>query len=134
MEVANVTVCSTCISSRISSSISSSTSSNISSSFSSFSSFSSRSINSDGALGEQLLYTTLAARVDTTIDLSRLLPRVGARIIEWKCGLGLCRVLYSGRFIGISYSLWMTEVWMTIWESGWNLWVWLVGVVSRRWV
>ena len=26
------------------------------------------------------------------------------------------------------------EVWMTIWESGWNLWVWLVGVVSRRWV
>ena len=28
----------------------------------------------------------------------------------------------------------MTEVWMTIWESGWNIWVWLVGVVSRRWV
>ena len=27
-----------------------------------------------------------------------------------------------------------TKVWMTIWESGWNLWVWLVGVVSRRWV
>ena len=27
-----------------------------------------------------------------------------------------------------------TEVWMTILESGWNLWVWLVGVVSRRWV
>ena len=26
------------------------------------------------------------------------------------------------------------EVWMTIWESGWNLWVWLVGMVSRRWV
>ena len=25
-------------------------------------------------------------------------------------------------------------VWMTILESGWNLWVWLVGVVSRRWV
>ena len=25
-----------------------------------------------------------------------------------------------------------TEVWMTILESGWNLWVWLVGVVSRR--
>ena len=23
---------------------------------------------------------------------------------------------------------------MTIFESGWNLWVWLVGVVSRRWV
>ena len=22
----------------------------------------------------------------------------------------------------------------TILESGWNLWVWLVGVVSRRWV
>ena len=30
--------------------------------------------------------------------------------------------------------LWMTEVWMTILESGWNLWVWLVGVVRRRWV
>ena len=27
-----------------------------------------------------------------------------------------------------------TEVWMTILESGWNLWVWLVGAVSRRWV
>ena len=27
-----------------------------------------------------------------------------------------------------------TEVWMTILESGWNLWVWLVGEVSRRWV
>ena len=27
-----------------------------------------------------------------------------------------------------------TEVWMTILESGWNLWVWLVGVVNRRWV
>ena len=27
-----------------------------------------------------------------------------------------------------------TEVWMTILESGWNLWVWLAGVVSRRWV
>ena len=27
-----------------------------------------------------------------------------------------------------------TEVWMTILESGWNLWVWLVGVVSRRWM
>ena len=26
------------------------------------------------------------------------------------------------------------EVWMAILESGWNLWVWLVGVVSRRWV
>ena len=26
-----------------------------------------------------------------------------------------------------------TEVWMTILESGWNVWVWLVGVVSR-WV
>ena len=24
------------------------------------------------------------------------------------------------------------EVWMTILESGWNLWVWLVGVASRR--
>ena len=26
------------------------------------------------------------------------------------------------------------EVWMTILESGWNIWVWLVGMVSRRWV
>ena len=26
------------------------------------------------------------------------------------------------------------EVWMTILESGWNVRVWLVGVVSRRWV
>ena len=26
------------------------------------------------------------------------------------------------------------KVWMTIVESGWNVWVWLVGVVSRRWV
>ena len=26
------------------------------------------------------------------------------------------------------------EVWMTILESGWNLWVWLVGEISRRWV
>ena len=31
-------------------------------------------------------------------------------------------------------TVWTTEVWMTIFESGWNLWVWLVGVVSRRWV
>ena len=28
----------------------------------------------------------------------------------------------------------MEEVWMTIVESGCDLWVWLVGVVSRRWV
>ena len=27
-----------------------------------------------------------------------------------------------------------TEVWMTILESGWNLWVRLVGVVSTKWV
>ena len=27
-----------------------------------------------------------------------------------------------------------TEVWMTTLKGGWNLWVWLVGVVSRRWV
>ena len=26
------------------------------------------------------------------------------------------------------------KVWMTIVESGWNLWVWLVCLVSRRWV
>ena len=26
------------------------------------------------------------------------------------------------------------KVGMTIVESGWNVWVWLVGVVSRRWV
>ena len=31
--------------------------------------------------------------------------------------------------------LWLcTEEWMTILESGWNLWVCLVGVISRRWV
>ena len=29
-------------------------------------------------------------------------------------------------------TLYCTEVWRTILESGWNLWVWLVGVVSRR--
>ena len=71
--------------------------------------------------------------MDTTIDLSRLLPRVGARIIEWECGLGWCRVLVVD-LLESHNSVWMTEVWMTIWESGWNLWVWLVGVVSRRWV
>ena len=27
-----------------------------------------------------------------------------------------------------------TEVWMAIVESGWNLWVWLVCVISRKWV
>ena len=26
------------------------------------------------------------------------------------------------------------KVWMTIVESGWNVWVWLLDVVSRRWV
>ena len=26
----------------------------------------------------------------------------------------------------------LLKVWMTIVESGWNVWVWLVGVVSRR--
>ena len=31
-------------------------------------------------------------------------------------------------------TVWMTEVWMTIVESGWNLWVLLMGVVSRRWM
>ena len=31
-------------------------------------------------------------------------------------------------------TVWMTEIWMTILESAWNLWVWLVGAVSRRWV
>ena len=36
--------------------------------------------------------------------------------------------------IHISAHPYCTEVWMTILESGWNLWVWLVGVVSRRWV
>ena len=34
--------------------------------------------------------------------------------------------------IVIQFKVWMTEVWMTIVESGWNLWVWLVGVVIRR--
>ena len=36
--------------------------------------------------------------------------------------------------IHISAHPYCTEVWMTILESGWNLWVWLVVVVSRRWV
>ena len=27
----------------------------------------------------------------------------------------------------------VVQSWYTV-ESGWNLWVWLVGVVSRRWV
>ena len=26
------------------------------------------------------------------------------------------------------------KVWMTIVESGWSVWAWLVGVVSRRWI
>ena len=30
--------------------------------------------------------------------------------------------------------IWITEIWMTIWQIGWNLMVWLVGVVSRWWV
>ena len=36
--------------------------------------------------------------------------------------------------LNIEFMYGCAEVWMTIWESGWNLWVWLVGVVSRRWV
>ena len=36
--------------------------------------------------------------------------------------------------IAVGLRLYCTEIWMTILESGWNLWVWLVGVVSRRWV
>ena len=37
-------------------------------------------------------------------------------------------------FILTSVQYGCAEVWMTILENGWNLWVWLVGVVSRRWV
>ena len=37
-------------------------------------------------------------------------------------------------FIHTSAHPYCTEVWMTILESAWNLWVWLVGVISRRWV
>ena len=36
--------------------------------------------------------------------------------------------------INTSAHSYCTEVWMTILESGWNLWVWLLGVVIRRWV
>ena len=36
--------------------------------------------------------------------------------------------------MGVASGRGWAEVWMTILESGWNLWVWLVGVVSRRWV
>ena len=38
------------------------------------------------------------------------------------------------RVIHTSVQYGCAEVWMTILESGWNLWVWLVDVVSRRWV
>ena len=37
-------------------------------------------------------------------------------------------------YLSTSVQYGCAEVWMTILESGWNLWVWLVGVVSRRWV
>ena len=33
--------------------------------------------------------------------------------------------------ISANYKL---KVWMTIMENGWNVWVWLVDVASRRWV
>ena len=43
--------------------------------------------------------------------------------------------LYHKRPEGIyvRIKVWMTEVWMTIVESGWNTCVWLMCVVSRRW-
>ena len=49
---------------------------------------------------------------------------------------GLLSILHplSKIVIHTSVQYGCAEVWMTILESGWNLWVWLVGVVSRRWV
>ena len=50
-----------------------------------------------------------------------------------------CSVHVMGVRAPLIYKMWAgpshpycTEVWMTILESGWNLWVWLVGMVSRR--
>ena len=44
---------------------------------------------------------------------------------------GYCHI-YTG--IRGGFPRMKTEVWMTILESGWNLWVLLMDVVSRRWV
>ena len=41
----------------------------------------------------------------------------------------------SGECTRVNYAeQYVPKVWMTIVESGWNVWVWLVGVVIRRWV
>ena len=47
------------------------------------------------------------------------------------------RILDGGKMVVVDYwYLTLTcakfKVWMTIVESGWNVWVWLVGVVSRK--
>ena len=41
---------------------------------------------------------------------------------------------HSPQLSSILLTLHKFKVWMTIVESGWNVWVWLVGEVSRRWV
>ena len=62
---------------------------------------------------------------------------------DLECSLSnVCYILYKNNINKNekTFKVWMTilddnfEVWMTILESGWNLGVWLVGVVSRRWV
>ena len=59
---------------------------------------------------------------DRCVDLRRSMCRPSK--IDGRCEIRLLYLLNP----------YCTEVWMTILESGWNLWVWLVGVVSRRWV
>ena len=59
------------------------------------------------------------------------------RVCSFLCSDSL---VYTSFFSFLFYTVVYTrdcscaEVWMTILESGWNLWVWLVGVVSMRWV
>ena len=57
--------------------------------------------------------------------------KVGTEVSEVVCTYMYCDNCDTE--VGMT-EVWMTEVWMTIVESGWNLWVWLVGIVSRRWV
>ena len=44
----------------------------------------------------------------------------------------LATPIHSTHSPQLSSMLWTCAKWMTIVESGWNVWVWLVGVVSRR--
>ena len=41
---------------------------------------------------------------------------------------------HSPQLSSILLTLHKFKVWMTIVESGWNVWVWLVGVVLRRYI